>query len=168
MRISFGLFIVVKMILQQITLQGWVLQQPLGSLVRGVHEILRFKTCSKSRKAIFNPFEGDIDSSEDESSEIVNNGGTDSSSTDNGEHHGSNGVTNGVNGSSTDSEEEVEENELEKHEVVTNGNRFTEDGEPEFKPKKVGSALPVSFYHGGKALLGKTGTWFYYQWLFFL
>jgi len=104
----------------------------------------RFSNMSDTERDTISPIpvsptklKGDIDSSEDESSEIVNNGGTDSSSTDNGEHHGSNGVTNGVNGSSTDSEEEVEENELEKHEVVTNGNRFTEDGEPEFKPKKA-------------------------------
>merc|ERR1712106_975663 len=80
---------------------------------------------------------GDVDSSDDESSEIVNNGQTDSSSTDNGDHLGTNGVTNRVNGSSTDSEEDVEENELQKHEPVSNGNGFTEDGEPEFKPKKA-------------------------------
>jgi len=79
---------------------------------------------------------GDVDSSDDESSEIVN-GGTDSSSTDNGEHLGTNGVTNRVNGSATDSEEEMEENEPRHHEPVTNGNGFTEDGEPEFKPKKA-------------------------------
>jgi len=80
---------------------------------------------------------GDVDSSDDESSEIVNNGQTDSSSTDNGDHLGTNGVTNRVNGSSTDSEEDVEENELQKHEPVSNGNGFTVDGEPEFKPKKA-------------------------------
>merc|ERR1712106_702612 len=76
---------------------------------------------------------GDFDSSDDDSSEIVNNGQTDSSSTDNGDHLGTNGVTNRVNGSSTDSEEDVEENELQKHEPVSNGNGFTVDGEPEFK-----------------------------------
>merc|ERR1711892_976043 len=81
--------------------------------------------------------QGDVDSSDDESSEIVNNGQTDSSSTDNGDHVGTNGVTNRVNGSSTDSEEDVEENELQKHEPVSNGNGFTVDGEPEFKPKKA-------------------------------
>jgi len=80
---------------------------------------------------------GAADSSDDESSEIVNNGETDSSSTDNGDHLGTNGVTNRVNGSSTDSEEDVDENELEKHEAVTNGNGFTVSGEPEFKPKKA-------------------------------
>ena len=86
---------------------------------------------------------GDVESSDDESSEIVNNGETDSSSTDNGDHDGTNGVTNRVNGSSTDSEEEVEENDLEKHDdavhdAVPNGNNgFTVSGEPEFKPKKV-------------------------------
>jgi len=82
--------------------------------------------------------QGDADSSDDESSEIVNNGETDSSSTDNGDHHGTNGVTNRVNGSSTDSEEDVEENDLEKHDAVPNGNNgFTVSGEPEFKPKKA-------------------------------
>merc|ERR1712106_380918 len=80
---------------------------------------------------------GDVDSSDDESSEIVNNGGTDSSSTDNGEHLGTNGVTDRVNGSATDSEEDMEENEPRQHEPVSNGNGFTEDGEPEFKPKKA-------------------------------
>merc|ERR1712013_239897 len=87
--------------------------------------------------------QGDVESSDDESSEIVNNGETDSSSTDNGDHDGTNGVTNRVNGSSTDSEEEVEENDLEKHDdavhdAVPNGNNgFTVSGEPEFKPKKA-------------------------------
>jgi len=86
---------------------------------------------------------GNVDSSDDESSEILNNGGTDSSSTDNGDHLGTNGVTNRVNGSSTDSEEDVEENELQKHEPVSNGNGFTVDGEPEFKPKKHNMATAV-------------------------
>merc|ERR1712168_901988 len=89
-----------------------------------------------------NKIQGDVESSDDESSEIVNNGETDSSSTDNGDHHGTNGVTNRVNGSSTDSEEDVEENDLEKHDTVhdtvPNGNNgFTVSGEPEFKPKKA-------------------------------
>jgi len=89
-----------------------------------------------------NKIQGDVESSDDESSEIVNNGETDSSSTDNGDHHGTNGVTNRVNGSSTDSEEDVEENDLEQHDTVhdnvPNGNNgFTVSGEPEFKPKKA-------------------------------
>jgi len=88
--------------------------------------------------------QGDADSSDDESSEIVNNGETDSSSTDNGDHLGTNGVTNRVNGSSTDSEEDVEENDLEKHDAVPNGNNgFTVSGEPEFKPKKHNMATAV-------------------------
>eukprot|EP00092_Neocalanus_flemingeri_P096868 GFUD01123343.1.p1 GENE.GFUD01123343.1~~GFUD01123343.1.p1 ORF type:complete len:238 (+),score=62.34 GFUD01123343.1:103-816(+) len=86
---------------------------------------------------------GDVDSSDDESSEIVNNGGTDSSSTDNGEHLGTNGVADRVNGSATDSEEDMEENEPQKHEPVSNGNGFTKDGEPEFKPKKHNMATAV-------------------------
>jgi len=80
---------------------------------------------------------GDVDSSDDESSEIVNNGGTDSSSTENSEPLGTNGVTDRVNGSATDSEEDVMEDEPQKHEPVSNGNGFSEDGEPEFKPKKA-------------------------------
>jgi len=80
---------------------------------------------------------GNVDSSDDESSEIVNNGGTDSSSTENSEPLGTNGVTDRVNGSATDSEEDVMEDEPQKHEPVSNGNGFSEDGEPEFKPKKA-------------------------------
>merc|ERR1711884_16813 len=92
--------------------------------------------------------QGDVESSDDESSEIVNNGETDSSSTDNGDHHGTNGVTNRVNGSSTDSEEDVEENDPENHDTVhdtlPNGNNgFTVSGEPEFKPKKHNMATSV-------------------------
>ena len=76
----------------------------------------------------------------------MNNGGTDSSSTENSEPLGTNGVTDRVNGSATDSEEDVMENEPQKHEPVSNGNGFSEDGEPEFKPKKVGSENAMQIF----------------------
>jgi len=76
------------------------------------------------------------DSSDDESSEIVENGGmTDSSSTD--RHVDTNGVTNGLNGNM---DSDVSEDELDDRDNVPANygasNGFNEDGEPEFKPKK--------------------------------
>ena len=75
--------------------------------------------------------------SDDESSEAIVNGGTDSSSST------SNGIKNGVNGKEGDdtgSEGEVDEEcETHNHNMVTSdsNNRFSNNGEPEFKPRKV-------------------------------
>jgi len=77
-----------------------------------------------------------VDSSDDDSSEFVENGGmTDSSSTD--KHVEANGVSNGLNG---DMESDASEDELEDKDQNEPGhkvsNGFSQYGEPEFKPSK--------------------------------